>query len=81
MPRFFFHVRDDLDVPDDEGADLSNMVSARDYAARAARVLMCESMRVDRIIMLDHRIDIEDSQGEVLSSLLFRDAVRIVSQP
>ena len=77
MPRFFFHVRDDLDVPDDEGADFANIVSARDYAASAARVLMCESMRVDRKITLGHRIDIEDSQGQVLSSLQFRDAVRI----
>lgn len=77
MPKFFFHVRDDMDVPDDEGAELPDVDAARDYAARSARVLMCETLRQDGRITLHHQIDVEDEAGGLLASVPFREAVRI----
>ena len=77
MSRFFFHVRDDMDVPDDEGAELPDVAAAWAYAAGAARVLMCETLRQQGRITLHHRIDIEDERGGVLASVPFGDAVRI----
>ena len=77
MPKFFFHVRDDMDVPDDEGAELADIEAAREYAAQSARVLMSETLRDDGRITLSHRIDIEDDKGGVVASVPFRDAVRI----
>ena len=77
MSKFFFHVRDDMDVPDEEGAELPDVAAAQVYAAGAARVLMCETLREQGRITLHHRIDIEDERGGVLASVPFGDAVRI----
>ena len=77
MPQFFFHVRDDMDVPDEEGAEFGDIEVARGFAANSARVLMCETLREDGRITLSHRIDIEDEDGEVVASVRFRDAIRI----
>lgn len=77
MPKFFFHVRDDMDVPAEEGAELPDVETARDYAARSARVLMCETLKESGRIHLDHRIDVENDDGAVLSTVSFGDAVSI----
>lgn len=77
VPRFFFHVRDDADAPDDEGAELPDLEAAREKALHEARSLMCETLLQDGRITLSHRIDIEDRRGEVLASVQFADAVRI----
>ena len=77
MPKYFFHVRDDMDVPDEEGAEFRDIDIARNFAAQSARVLMCETLREDGRINLSHRIDIEDGDGDVVASVRFRDAVRI----
>jgi hypothetical protein len=35
MPRYFFHVRDSTDVPDERGVVLANADEARDMAVKA----------------------------------------------
>ncbi len=77
MARFFFHVRDDMDVPDDEGAELRDIEVARNLATQSARVLMCETLKESGRISLNHRIDVEDEQGAVVASVPFGDAVSI----
>ena len=77
MPRFFFHVRDDVDCPDHEGSELPDLKLARDQAVREARLLMCELLRAEGRIALHHRIDIEGADDTVLASVSFRDAVTI----
>ena len=77
MPRFFFHLIDDLDVPDIEGVELADLDAARARAVRSARSLMCETMEREGRITLHHRIDIEDDRQQVLASMPFGDAVRI----
>ena len=77
MARFYFHVRDHMDVPDDEGAELRDIGVAREFATQSARILMGETLREDGRITLHHRIDIEDAYGGVLASVPFRDAIRI----
>ena len=77
MARFYFHVRDEMDVPDDEGAELRDIETARTLATHSARVLMCETLKESGRINLHHRIDVEDEHGAVLASVAFGDAVRI----
>lgn len=77
VPRFFFHVRDDVDAPDDQGAELADLEAARAHAIGAARSLMCETLLNDGRISLHHRIDIENEKGEVLAPVHFAEAVRI----
>ena len=79
MPRYFFHLHDDLDVVDEDGSELPDPSAARAKAVREARLLMCELLNREGRIALHHRIDIEDDQGAVLASVPFRDAVRIES--
>jgi hypothetical protein len=76
MSRFFFHVYDDLDVPDLEGLDLPDAEAARREAIRNARALACEQISKGHL-HLAHRIDIEDEAGEVVASVTFAEAFEV----
>ena len=80
MPRFFFHLHDDLDVPDIEGVECADLTAAHARAICSARSLMCETVQREGRITLHHRIDVEDDRKVVLASVAFRDAVRIEDQ-
>jgi hypothetical protein len=77
VPQFYFHLYNDMDVPDDEGEDLPDLHAARAYADRQARALVGESAKQEGRIVLWHRIDIEDEQGAVLDVVHFRDVVQV----
>lgn len=77
MPRFYFHVRDDADSPDEEGVELPDAEAARDYAAKSARELMCDTLKQEARITPHHRIDIEDEQGGVIATVRFGDAFEL----
>ena len=79
MPRFYFHVVDDLDTEDDEGSELADLDAARRHAIGAARVLMCETLSQEGRITLSHSIEIQDHQHNPVDSVSFGDAVRIVT--
>ena len=76
MPRYFFHVVDDLDTVDHEGLELPNIEAAKAGAVEAARALICETVK-DGHIALDHWIDIQNEAGVVLETVLFRDVIEI----
>lgn len=78
MPRYYFHVVDDFDITDDEGAELPDLPTARQRALGAARVLMCETIQEDGRITLHHRIDIEDAEHKVVGTVAFEDAIEIL---
>ena len=77
MPRYFFHLHDDLDIPDDLGADLPSLDGAIAYACRQARHLAGQMVIETGRIVLGHRIDIEDENGVVLDSVHFRDVIKV----
>jgi hypothetical protein len=79
MAGYYFHLRNDLDVPDDEGKELANLQAARAHAVVMARFEVAEAAKLDGRILLSHRIDIEDEQGNVLSSVSFDEAVSVSS--
>lgn len=76
MPRFFFHVHDDLYVEDEEGLDLPDADAARDGAIHSARCLMCDALMDGRLV-LHHRIEVCDEQQSVVDTIHFRDVVQI----
>ena len=78
MPRYYFHVVDDFDITDDEGADLPDLPAARRRAIDAARVLMCETLQQNGRITLHHRIDIEDDEHKVVGTVIFEDSIEIL---
>jgi hypothetical protein len=77
VPRFYFHLRDDLNVPDDEGLDLPNLDAAREHAATNARFTLAQVAMEEGKINFDHCIDIEDEQGCVLDTVRFLDVVEV----
>jgi len=77
VPRYFFHLYDDLDCADLEGVELPDLDAAQATASREARSLMGDLLDREGRIALHHRIDIEDEQGTVLATIPFRDVVAI----
>ena len=80
MPRFYFHLVNDIDVPDDEGAEFPDLEAAQKFAIDQARALAAESVKEQGRIVLDHRIIIQDGDGAELATIWFRDAVAIQTE-
>jgi hypothetical protein len=76
MPRFFFHLFDDLDVPDGEGMDLPDHATARARALMEARVMAAQAVRQGRL-NLEHRIEVTDERGAIVVTVSFGEAVSI----
>ena len=77
MPRFFFHLHNDVDAPDPDGVELPDRAEARAVALQNARFSAGQSVKDMGHIVGGHRIDIEDENGTVLDTVYFRDAVKI----
>jgi hypothetical protein len=76
MPRFRFHVIDEIDAPDEEGQNLPNVAAAHRLAIDYARDLACSAVREGRLD-LRHRIDLEDDQGKLLVTVTFADVIEL----
>ncbi len=76
MPRFYFHLHNDVDVPDEGGEELPDLAAARAHAISMARFEVAEAAKVGRIL-LSHRIDVEDEHGAVLATVPFSEAVQV----
>lgn len=74
MPRFRFHVVNDIDAPDEEGEELANLAAAHLKAIDYARDLASAAVRLGKLD-LRHRIDVEDDEGKVLLTVTFADAI------
>jgi hypothetical protein len=69
-------VLNDVDAPDDEGAEFPTLADAHLKAIDYARDLAAHAVRQGRLD-LKHRIDIEDEAGEVLLSVPFAEAIEL----
>jgi hypothetical protein len=78
MPRYFFHIFNHEIVMDEEGIDLPDLEAAREVALDSARDLVCESVHQGHL-NLDHRLEVNDENGETLIVLTFREAFTIQS--
>lgn len=79
MVRYFFHLRDGVDVAlDPEGIELPSFEAAQKKALEAARDSLSHDIRDGRIdVRL--RIDVENGAGAVLHSQPFQDAFEIAT--
>jgi hypothetical protein len=73
MPRFFFHLHDDLDAEDPEGVELPCADAVPAYAWANAVSIICEHVRSGRV-NLDHYLEVADERGQLVHTLKFRDA-------
>jgi hypothetical protein len=76
MPRYFFHLHNDVDAPDEEGTELRDAGAARDFAIEAARDLVCADIHKGHL-NLDHRIEVKDAEGAHVLTVTFREAFTI----
>lgn len=77
MPVYFFHVRNDMIVDDDEGIELADDRAALTVAENAARDLACESIRSRHSVDLGHRIIVEKAGGMAVGEVTFGEAFEI----
>jgi len=79
MPKFYFHLYDDIATTDYEGRYFPDLEAARANALREARHLIGQAILQGRII-LHHRIDVADEQGAVVLQMPFSEAVEIFTK-
>lgn len=77
MPKFFFHLHNNVYVPDHVGAELPSLDVARTEAVVAARGVMAADIVDAGHITLSHRITISDEAGATLLELPFRNCVEV----
>jgi hypothetical protein len=78
MPRFYFHLFNDMDVRDEEGVELPNDAAALQRAAFSAREMAAQSVREGRLV-LDHRIEVANDHGDTIGTVHFGDVVEIIT--
>ena len=76
MPRYYFHLYNDITAMDREGKMLPDLDAARANGIKEAREMMMETISEGRI-NLSHRIDIADRKGDVAATVIFGEAVRV----
>jgi hypothetical protein len=80
MIRYFMHLRDGVDETlDPEGLEFEDIEALRTAVLFAARDLIAGDIR-NGIVDLRFRIDAEDADGTVVSSLPFRHALNIIPE-
>jgi hypothetical protein len=78
MPLYHFNIRNDVEVDDEEGAELPDEAAAREYAIENARVLACDAIRQNGMVNLDHRLEVTDAEGKPLFEVTYREAFTVV---
>jgi hypothetical protein len=76
MPRYYFHLYNDVTCRDDEGKDLPDPSAAHLQALSYARDMAAMSVREGHLY-LSHRIEVTDQQGDLVLDLPFRNAVQV----
>lgn len=77
MPRFYFHLHNSIEVPDEDGMEMASVDHAKEEATRAARAIMAEDIRAIGQITLSHHIRITNELGEDEMVLPFRACVEV----
>jgi hypothetical protein len=80
MPRYYFHVHNDIDAPDAEGTELPDLAAARVAAIQGVRELAAETVMEGRL-HLDHFVEVTDETGVGKLKVTFGEAIVITGQP
>lgn len=76
MPRFYFHLYNNVIVRDEEGRELPDAETARAEAIKAAQEMICEEAKKGQV-KLSHRIEVEDELGLPYFTIRYRDVVEV----
>jgi hypothetical protein len=76
VPRYFFHLHNDVETHDEEGRDLADIDAARRAAEEDARHMAAESVR-GGCLPLGHFVEVADEDGQSLFRVTFGEVVKI----
>lgn len=76
MTRYFFHLHNDINTPDNEGADHPDDRSAMEDALKSARDLASHNVKEGKLD-LRHFIICVDETGREVGIVYFADAVSV----
>ena len=76
VPRFFFHLYDDVVSIDEEGSELPDMAAVRQKAIKNARSIACQEV-LEGHLNMDHRIEVLDESDELVLTLPFREVIKL----
>jgi hypothetical protein len=77
MPRYYFHLCDDVSAIDQEGQELPNADDAKERAVRYARDMSAASIIERGKINLHDCIEVADEGGQIITKVEFGDVVRV----
>ena len=77
MPRFFFHLHNDVQSKDDEGTVLPDLSAARAEAIKGAREVISEEIRARGTLHLSHWVEVENDSGQQVLVVPFRECVAV----
>ncbi len=77
MPRFYFHLHNDVDTFDEEGRELPDVEAARSASLHDARNMAAESVKKGHLDP-SHYVAVTDENGETLFCTTFGEAVTII---
>jgi hypothetical protein len=78
VPRYFFNVRSDVNVVDEEGIELPDELAARNHAVSDVVELAGANVLEHRKLDLSHLIDVADESGRVLFTVRFGDVLTVI---
>ena len=76
MPRYFFHLHDDVVAHDEEGTDLPDLAAARLHAIHGARGIIADQVKRGHFTLSHHIRIVGAERGEALT-VAFGDAVDV----
>jgi hypothetical protein len=76
MPRYYFHLFNDITSLDEEGSELPTDAAAKQPAESNAREMAAESVREGHLV-LSHWIEVGNEVGEKIATVRFRDVIQI----
>ena len=74
MPRYFFHLFNDVIALDEEGQVLPSDAIALNRGRANARVMAADSVSHGKL-NLDHRLEVQSEEGETIGTIYFRDVI------
>jgi hypothetical protein len=77
MPRYYFNLRNDISVDDEEGVDLPDEATASERAVKYAVEMAAVGVAERRHLDVHHRIEVTNGAGELLFTVEFGDVVKI----
>ena len=77
MARFFFNLRNGRTVRDREGTDFPTAAAAREAAVEGIRRTTSQLSAGGRFVSLSHQLEVQDEDGETITTIPFWEAMRL----